>query len=200
VSAGFTPATGTNFAGSASPPASYNVQDFKIVANPNTVSVSAPGQNGTTTLNITLLGGFSQTLSYACSGLPSEATCTFATASNTSETLTIATMPPSANLDKDPLGRHTGLFYALLLPGFVGLVVATRNRRQTWRGVRPLSFIALLAVSTLWMPACGGGSGGSSTQPSNPGTPVGSTLVTVTATSTGTPALAHPITITLTVQ
>ena len=200
ITAAFSPATGTNFAGSASLPTSYNVQDFKIVANPNTVTVSAPGQNGMTTLNITLLGGFSQTLSYACSGLPSEATCTFAAASNTSETVTIATMAPSARLDKGPLGRHGGFFYALFLPGFLGLVVPARNRKQTWRGVRLLSFLALLAVSTLWMPACGGGGSGSSVKQTNPGTPVGSSLVTVTATSAGTPALARPVTITLTVQ
>jgi len=102
-------------------------------------------------------------------------------------------------LDKGPLGRSRGIFYALLLPGFLGLVVSAGNRKRTLRGVRLLSLIAVLALSTLWMPACGGGSSSSSTQ-SNPGTPTGTSTVTVTATTGGTGALTHPVTITLTVK
>jgi subtilase family serine protease len=185
----------TNFSGSTSSAVPYSVQDFKIAASPNPVTVTAPGQNGTTTLTITPLGGFNQTLSYSCGPLPSEATCTFAAVSATSETLTIATTAPSARLDRGPLGRSRGLFYALLLPGFLGLV-SVGNRKRTLRGMRLLSFIAVLALSALWMPACGGGSG---TQ-SNPGTPTGTSTVTVTATTGGTSALTHPVTITLSVQ
>ncbi|HWY55560.1 MAG TPA: protease pro-enzyme activation domain-containing protein [Terriglobales bacterium] len=185
----------TNFAGSASLPVPYNVQDFRIAANPATVTVTAPGQSGTATLTITPLGGFSQTLSYSCTGLPSEATCTFAAASATSETLTIATMSPSARLDKAPLERNRGGFYALLLPGFLGLVLSAGNKR-TRRGIRLFSLIAALMLSTLWMPACGGGT----STPRNPGTPIGTSTVTVTATTGGTIALMHNAIISLTVQ
>ncbi len=187
----------SNFAASTSVAATLGVQDFQIAANPTTVSVSAPGQSGTTTLTIRPLGGFSQALSYSCGPLPSEATCTFAALSATSESLTIATRAPSARLDKSPLGRSSGLFYALLLPGMLGLVVSAGNRKRTVRGVRLLGLIAVLTVSTLWLPACGGGS---SSTPSNPGTPTGTSAVTVTATTGGTSALTHPVTITLTVQ
>jgi subtilase family serine protease len=182
----------TNFSGSTSSPVPYNVQDFKIAANPTTVTVTAPGQSGTTTLTITPLGGFSQTVTYACTGLPSEATCTFPTAA-TGGTLTITTTAPSARMDKNPLGRSRTLFYALLLPGFLGLVVSAGGRKQTLRGLRLLIFIALVALSTLWMPACGGGSSGTS----NPGTPAGTSTVTVTAAAG---SLSHPVTLTLTVQ
>ena len=184
----------SNFANSTSAPQTLSVQDFQIAANPTTVTVTSPGQSGTTTLTITPLGGFNQTLSYSCTGLPSEATCTFTSASATSETLTIATMAPSARLDKGRIGRSSGIFYALLLPGLLGLVVSAGNRKRTLRGVRLLGMIAVLALSTLWMPACGGGS--SSTQ-SNPGTPTGSSTVTVTAAAG---SLSHPVQITLTVQ
>ncbi len=51
-----------------------------------------------------------------------------------------------------------------------------------------LSLVAVLALSTLWMPACGGGSGG----PSNPGTPAGTSSVTVTATASGGTSFSHP--------
>jgi hypothetical protein len=184
-----------NFSGSTSSATPYSVQDFKIAANPTTVTVSAPGQSGTTTLTITPLAGFSQTLGYSCAGLPSEATCTFTAASATTETLTIQTMAPSARLDNVPLGRSSGLFYALLLPGFLGLVVSAGNRKRTVRGLRLLGLIAVLAVATLWMPACGGGS--SSSAQTNPGTPTGSTSVTITAAA-GT--LKHSVQITLAVN
>jgi hypothetical protein len=168
------------------------VQDFKIAANPTTVTVTAPGQSGTTTLTITPLGGFSQTVTYTCTGLPSEAACTFPTAA-TGGTLTITTMPPSARIDKSPLGRSRRLFYALLLPGFLGLVVPAGGRKRTLRRLRLLSLIAVLALSTFWMPACGGGS----SQPSNPGTPAGTSSVTVTATAG---SLSHSVPVTLIIQ
>jgi len=189
----------TSFGNSNSAAQTLSVQDFKVTANPPTVSVSAPGHSGTTTLTITPINGFNQTLSYSCDQamLPSGASCTFAAASATSETLTIATTAPSARLDTVPWGHSRGLFYALLLPGFLGLVLSKGNRKRTWRGLRLLSLIAFLALSTLWMPACGGG--GNST-PTNPGTPAGTSTVTVTATSAGTPGLMHQTTITLTVQ
>jgi subtilase family serine protease len=184
----------SNFAGSTSNSATLGVQDFKIVASPPTVIVTAPGQSGTTTLTITPLGGFSQTLNYSCTGLPPEAACTFTAASATTETLTISTTAPSSRLDKNPFGRHSGIFYALLLPGFLGLALSAGNRKRRCRGIHLLSLIAVLALSTLWMPACGG-----SSKPSNPGTPAGTSTLTVTAAATGG-TLTHPVTVTLTVQ
>jgi subtilase family serine protease len=184
----------TNFGGSTSSPLPYSVQDFQIAANPTTVTVTAPGQSGTTTLTITPLGGFSATLSYSCTGLPPEATCTFPTGA-TGGTLTITTTAPSSRLDQNPFGRHGGIFYAVLLPGFLGLLLPTGNRKRGLRGVHLLSLVAVLALATLWMPACGGSSGG----PSNPGTPAGTSTVTVTAAASGG-TLSHPVTITLTVQ
>jgi hypothetical protein len=171
------------------------VQDFRFAANPTGITITAPGQSGTATLVITPVGGFSATVSYSCTGLPSEATCNFPTAA-TGGMLTISTTAPSSRLDKDPFGRHSGIFYALLLPGFLGLVVSASNRKRRRFGIRLLCLIAVLALSTLWMPACGG-----SSKPSNPGTPAGTSTVTVTAATTmGTPLLSHNVTVTLTVQ
>jgi subtilase family serine protease len=182
----------STFAGSTSAGATLGVQDFKIAANPTTVTVTSPGLSGTTTLTITPLGGFSHAVTYTCTGLPSEAACTFATAA-TGGTLTITTMAPSAKMDKSPLGRNRTLFYALLLPGFLGLVVSAGSRKRKLHELRLLSLIAVLALSTLWMPACGGGS----STPSNPGTPAGTSTVTVTATAG---SLSHKANITLTIQ
>jgi hypothetical protein len=185
-----------NFSSSATSPATtLFVQDFTIAANPTTATVSAPGQIGTTTLTITPVGGFNQTLSYACTGLPSEATCTFASAAANSETVTISTTAAS-RLWEGPFGRRGSIFYAVLLPGLMGLVLPTSSRKRSWRGL--LSLLVVLAVLILWMPACGGGSGGGG--PTNPGTPTGSSTVTITASTSGTGALSHTVTITLNVQ
>jgi subtilase family serine protease len=185
----------SNFAGSTSTGSTLGIEDFRIAANPATVTITAPGQSGMTTLTITPLGGFSQALTYSCAGLPSEATCAFVAASATSETLTITTTAPSSRLQRSPFDRRSGIFYALLLPGLLGLI-SVRNHKRTRRGIRLLSLIVVLALSTLWMPACGGGS----STPSNPGTPAGTSSVTVTATTGGTSPLTHTAAVTLTVQ
>ena len=172
----------------------YSVKYFNISANPTTVTVSAPGQSGNTTVTVTPLGGFNQSVNYSCTGLPAGATCKFAAASATSETLTIATSGPSASLDRIHLGRTRSLFYAVMLPGFLGLLLSAGNRKSR-RAMRVLSFVAVLSLTALWVPACGGG--GSNAQ-GNPGTPVGSSTVTITA-SAGS-LTAPPTLITLSVQ
>ena len=183
----------TNLLASSSAAQTLSVQDFTVAANPTTVSISAPGQSGSTTLTITPLGGFSQALNFNCTGLPSEATCTFASAGTNKETITIATTAASGW--KRPFGHGSGLFYAMLLPGVMGLVLPARKR--SLRGL--VILLAILAVLVLWMPACGGGGGGGSN--TNPGTPTGSSNVTITASTAGTGSLvSHAVTVTLSVQ
>jgi len=191
----------TNYAPSTSSAVALGVQDFQIAANPTTVTVTAPGQSGTTTLTITPLGGFNQTLTYTCSGLPSGAACQSPSGA-TGGTLTITTAAASSKLEH-PFGQSAGPFYALLLPGLLGLVVLpTGNRKHALRSMRWLGLLVIVALATLWMPACGGGSssGGGGGGGGNPGTPTGTSTVTVTATTGGNSALTHSVTITLTVQ
>jgi subtilase family serine protease len=66
--------------------------DFSVGGTP--ISVSVPGQSGTSTITVSATNGFSGTVTLACSGLPSGATCAFAPASVSSSgrsTLTITT-------------------------------------------------------------------------------------------------------------
>lgn len=181
----------TNYTGSASSASTLTVQDFTLTPAAQTVSVM-PGAPGSATLTATALGGFTGTIAYACptAGVPSEATCT-ATATSTGATISFTTTAATSQLLFP--GRSRGFFYAMLLPGMLGLVFAGR-RKNVWRATRILSLIVILGLSTLWMGACGGG--GSSTS-GNPGTPAGSYPLTITATS-GT--LSHTATVTLTVQ
>ena len=184
-----------NFIGSTSFASTLSVEDFAISASPTTVTISAPGKSGQTTLTITPQGGFNQTLSYACTGLPALATCSFVPASSTTETLTITTLA-SATLRQSPFKHGHGIFYAMLLPGFLGLLVPFSSRKRNWRR---LLLLATLAVTLMSMTACGGGSSGSSTQ-QNTGTPTGTSTVTITASTSGSGGLSHPVTITLNVQ
>jgi len=126
-------------------------------------------------------------VTYACSGLPSESQCLFSPSSTTNATsvsLTISTTAPSAALrmpDK-PFDRGSRVLYAALLPGLLGVVLTFGSRKRSMAGMRVLGLIMVLGCSTMWLGACGG-SNNSST--SNPGTPVGSSTVTVTATAGG---------------
>jgi hypothetical protein len=87
------------------------------------------------------------------------------------------------------------VFYAMLLPGLLGIAFAAGSRTRT---VRLLGLIVVLGCSTMWMGACGGG-GGSNVQ-KNPGTPPGSYAVTISATTGGSVPLTATLPITLTVQ
>ncbi|MGH9499500.1 MAG: protease pro-enzyme activation domain-containing protein [Terriglobales bacterium] len=188
-----------NFVNSTSAQAPITVQDFTdaLPANPTTVTVSAPGQSGTTTLTITPEFGFAQAVSFGCSGLPAEATCSASSVTPNGApimtTLTITTQASSAQLHARP-GR--GLFYALLLPGLLGMLLLHGKSgpgKQHFMG----GMVVLICL-TLWLPACGGGSSTPVT-PADPGTPAGSKTVTVVATGNGG-APTHSVTLTLTVK
>jgi pro-kumamolisin-like protein/Big-like domain-containing protein len=158
-----------------------------------TLSISAPGSSGQTGVTVSNSTGFSGTISLACSGLPSEATCTFTpgtitasgTANATTATIAVATTAATATLHSRPqpfLLAQWMIGTALLVS-----VVIIGGKQQRLRGL----FLLLIVAGTVVVPSCGGGgssSGGSSSAPptSNPGTPAGNYTVTVTATSGST--------------
>jgi hypothetical protein len=193
-----------NFASSSSAAVALTVVDFTIAPAQISLTVTR-GQ--ITQLNLTITpappASFNPTVTFACSGLPPESTCTFSPSSVTpngaaaSTTLSIHTTAPTAMLQRES-GR-AGLFYAVFLPSFIGIVFLNRDKKKRLAGsVRVLGLVCILVLSTAWWTACGGGGGGGST--SNPGTPVGSSTVTITATSSGTSPITKQVAITLTVQ
>jgi Bacterial Ig-like domain (group 3)/FG-GAP-like repeat len=185
----------SNFAASTSAAVTVTVQavpaSFTVSASPASLSVT-PGQTGTTTLSVTPAGGFAQAVSFACSGLPSEASCTFAPATVTpgssaaTTTLTITTTAPQASAERSRIYRSAppGL---LALGSLLLFAMPGAKRGARWSGWFVL--VIALAVGGGFI-GCGGGgsgsggsggSGGSTT--TNPGTPAGTSSVTVTATS-----------------
>jgi hypothetical protein len=181
-------------ASTSAPPQPLNVQDFKLSASPATVTVSAPGQSGSTTITITTYGNFSalSLTNWSCSGLPAESTCAFGTIGANSQISLSITTTAASDLRRPRLRHSQRLFYAFLLPGFMG-VVSMAGRRRRLRGLRRLALIVVLGLLFLWL-ACGGG--GSKT-PSNSGTPTGNSSVTVSANGA---TLERSTTIALTLQ
>jgi hypothetical protein len=197
----------TTFAGSTSAAVTLAVNapaDFAISANSASGSI-APGASAATVLTLTPSGGFSGTVTLACSGLPSGAVCSFSPASVSmsgsaaaTSTLTISTAAMAAQSSAgsgrapvDPMAAPGGV----LLAGVMPPILAGRRRGRTGSkaGILLAGIIGLMAFGAL-ISGCGGGGGGSPAPTG--GTPAGTYTVTVSATS-GTQS--HSLTYTLTV-
>ncbi len=186
-------ATATGYSTSFVASATYTINlppDFSIAASPASMTVTA-GANGTSMLAVTPHNGFNSAVTFACSGLPTGASCSFSPATITpsgasaSTTLTIATSATTASLrsNRRPL-FPTALVAALFCFGF-----KKRRRLQT---------LLLLTVSLIGLGllnGCGGGSSGS-TSGGGKSQSVTSTI-NVTATSG---SLQHTAAISLTVN
>ncbi|HTW81506.1 MAG TPA: Ig-like domain-containing protein [Terracidiphilus sp.] len=159
---------------------------FSLSASPTSLTVQSGGQ-GTVTLTVTPVDGFNSTVSFACSGLPSGASCTFSpstvtptTSAAVPTTLTIAAGTTSAASQSHPTPFLPATTLAL------GTCLLAWKRR---RAVRYLALLAFIGASLAVLSGCSSSS--SSTPP-----PVVST-VTVTATSG---SIAQTATVTLTVN
>jgi subtilase family serine protease len=165
-----------------------------ITANPTTVAIASPGASGTTTL--TVYGFSSSSYTFACTGLPSGATCSAGAVSGGKSTLTISTTAASvtgkrvaANTNHRRGGSGPAML-AFCLPGFLALAGLAGVRRKSILS-RTLFIVALSFGLAAGITGCG------SSGNSNPGTPTGSSTVTITATAGSQSAMTN---ITLTVN
>jgi hypothetical protein len=191
-----------NYSASISAPITVNVgntPDFSFSGQPATVTISSPGSSGTVTLMVSAINGFAGTVSFTCSGLPSESSCSAppVTGSGTS-TLTITTTAASAVPGKFPnefkWNNSQGQLEKVCLLCFVLLLIWLAKKRRQWSAiVTPVVVGCLVAIA-----ACGGGGGG---VVGNPGTPKGTSAVTITATSaSGGKTLSHTTPLVMNVQ
>jgi len=137
-------------------------------------------------------------VTYICQSHVPESTCTGPTLATeqTSVSFTIQTTAPTAAAVR-PFGRGTGILYAALFPGMLGILFTVGSRRRALGGVRLVALIALLGFSTLWLGSC---SGSNSSSTGNSGTTPGQYSVTVNATTTTGPSGSQTFTVNVVTQ
>jgi uncharacterized protein (TIGR03118 family) len=161
-------------------------------------SVATVANNASTSLTLAVdpINGFSGPVTFTCSGLPANSTCTFSSptlnvtpSASATETLTISTGGYKASNEAAPVhpfgsGSYTALAF---MPFACVLLFAGRKKLR----INPKLMLVLIgaAVGAATLAGCG-----SST---NTTTPAGTSAITVTATS-GT--ISHTSTVNLTVQ
>jgi Bacterial Ig-like domain (group 3)/FG-GAP repeat len=160
---------------------------FTIADSPASGTVTA-GQSAQTTITVTPTGGFSQQVNFACTGLPTGATCSFSpenvtpSGSAAKTTLTIATTAQSAALARPDDSRlhlrHRIRAALVVLAGGFFWFFRGRRRLSYWTGPQlGLMFLLTAAAAIL-------GCGGSSSSSGSGGTTQPQTYsVTVTATA-----------------
>lgn len=188
--------------------------NYSLSASANVASVNA-GQNVPITFTLTPRNFYNGTVTFACSGLPSLAQCTFSNPSLTpngnaamTTMLTITTTAPSTSMVTPMTGNpwtmtgNTNLLASFGMLGMFGLMLAAGSKKN-----RRLATVvgALVLGAMIVTVGCGGNSSSAVTPPQqNPGTPSGTYAVTVTATGTagtnGGNTSAHVVTVNLTVQ
>jgi len=176
------------------------VNDFSMAASPAAVTVTR-GASATSTITVNALNGFTGTVSFTCTGLPTLSTCAFAPATVTgaaapaTTTLTITTTagafaPPATPVWRWPAPQRVWPLLLLTLVLTTARAFSSR-RKRAWRRAFSLAGILLLVGLAA---SCGGG--GSSTPPPPPGTTRGTFPVTVTGTS-GTTIRTTTVTLTV---
>jgi hypothetical protein len=205
MATGTTPVTITATGGGATTTSTVSLtvnatdQSFTLALQGGAPQV-AQGSQVQINVNLTANNGFNTPVQYSCSDTASESMCNGPAgfiSSSTAASFTITATAPVTQLHK-PFGRGSGIFYAALLPGLLGIIftVGSRKRPSRLRSMRLLGLIVALGVSTLWMGAC---SGSTNSTNKNPGTPAGPYTFTVSATTGGAVPVTSQVTFTVTV-
>ena len=199
--------TGNEYVGGASVmlnnSGSGTLPNFSFSSDSDTATVSA---GSSATYNLTVVGknGYNGTITFACSGLPAHASCSFNPASVVAQgnialatTLTIHTSGASADLIQParPNGKPGAPNFLANLAGLgvFGLVLAAGGKKRS-RKQMSILFGTLLVAMAFSMMGCG-----SSSSSSN-GTPKGNYTVVVTSTGSGSGAPSHSTNLTLVVK
>jgi Bacterial Ig-like domain (group 3) len=157
----------------------------------NTAFSTAPGGSGSTTLtvkagqtvsapiNVTGATGFSGMVTFACSGLPTNASCSFSpatiTVTGTPAVPTLLSVNTAATTTTSQLRPGLGA-YGLAFAGLLLFWPARRSRHRVWA-----ILLYAIAIATLGLNGCSSGSGSSPAAQ----TPTGSYNFTVIASSGG---------------
>ncbi|HEX4001190.1 MAG TPA: S53 family peptidase [Candidatus Acidoferrales bacterium] len=169
--------------------------NFYLSSSSPLVTVSSPGASGTMDVTVYSVNGYTGTVDLACSGLPTDATCSFSrssvtfTSSVTSVPVTVTvdtTSASTAHPTNFPQGIHLwpthGGLALVAISLLATLLIGTFPRNFQWNTA--LTFVAMAVL--LGMAACGGNGSGKT----------GSTTATLTGTaSSGTPTSSMTFTV-----
>jgi Big-like domain-containing protein/VCBS repeat protein/FG-GAP repeat protein len=170
--------------------------DFTLSASPQSATIKA-GQTATFDITINPIGDFSNTVGFACSGLPAASSCSFSPAilmpgiNPVSTTLTVTTTAPAAAVPFN-LRQPGPLFWIFAVAGCFSMALLALVRGH--KAARRAALVWIAAGLVVLLGSCGGGS---STPPGTGGggTPAGASSITVTATS----ATSHTTALTINV-
>jgi Bacterial Ig-like domain (group 3) len=166
--------------------ASTGVPSFTLAANPPTLTVKA-GTYATTVISVIPANGFDQTVNLSCSGLPIEATCTFApvnvllgtNGATAISTLNIQTQAASGTA-VGALGHTGSPLLALILPGSALLAGLGLLRKRSRMALRMLGITVLLLGASLGLSSCAPRYNYFHKPPSgNPGTTLGTSTIVI---------------------
>ncbi len=214
ASLGFTPGTDTitaSYGGDSFNAPSSGTVDV-TVTNPSitvsasniTISSSAPGHSGTSTITLTSTGGYAGTAALSVSATlnatygfgtngSQTASVILASGGTGTETITITTVAATGNLQKGPKGNLKKTAARIgaaggTLAGCLLLLLVPGIRKKRW----PVALMMLVFLSVGAGLGCGGGAGG--------GAPSGTYTVTVKATDSSNANIAGSGTFTVTIQ
>jgi hypothetical protein len=153
---------------------------FALSTMPTSATVM-PGQTAQFSVNVAPENGFNQTISFTCSGAPSEATCSASPATvtldgkdNVTVNVSVSTTAATSTALPRNWGGRINWFPGLLL-ALAGLLALGLRRRLVLRYILAASLLLVLAAAS-----CGGGT---SVAPPNPGTPAGTYSLSITGAS-----------------
>ncbi|HEY6970864.1 MAG TPA: hypothetical protein VJA94_16755 [Candidatus Angelobacter sp.] len=175
--------------------------DFGVAPTPGSATVTQ-GQSAAYTITVSPQNGFQNAVTLSCSGLPTNAGCSFLPSSVTpganavTSQLTITTAAPKSAMSL-PNSILTGAVVGTLWIPLAGVLRLKKRQKYGWTLAAMLAFI----LSLTWLIGCGGvGSQSSNSMPSTPpvgGTPTGTYAITVLGTSG---SLQHSTTVNLEVK
>jgi VCBS repeat-containing protein len=176
-------------------------QDFSLSAATSSIVAITAGQSAAATVAVSAVDGFTGSITFTCAvpAAMTEASCSAAPvqiASGASSANSTVTINTTAAHHVSALRRHSSWIVAQWSLGFFGVFlwgIPCRRRKR-------IAFGAVL-LATLLLSACGGGSGGGASSNSSgytdTGTPAGTYVLTLTASSG---AASHTMTLSATVQ
>jgi LysM repeat protein len=145
-------AVATGYPNSAVTTAAYTIQSgFSISLAPTSLSL-APGQSATSTVMVDPINGFSQAVSFGCTGLGAGLSCAFSPPSvTTGGTSATAILTVAANMNNSVSGGTQPLI-PVTAAAFLSCAIGFRRRRR----FHSMLFIAGLALVLTTLNGCGG--------------------------------------------